>query len=218
MQTAGLGGTPAFQHRPGTAKVRPKRALIDAPSEHHERWITIIRSRHSGRRSVNSGHSPGPSRSAENFSMRGAPGFFDIEVRLEELSAKGDDRERLMGIVDFEIFRADLERAVPRADRAKGGRLESQAAKAVPVWLELPSAGFPPTSPPLARCQAAEQRFPRCRRRWFAVSSYASPQAARSRGNPSTRGPSLGSHPDLRPEQRGKNNFAAPEHLQRSKC
>src|SRR5271169_5246612 len=59
---------------------------------------------------------------AENFSMRGDPGFFDIEVRLGELSAKGDDLERLKGIVDFEIFRADLERAVPRADRAKGGR------------------------------------------------------------------------------------------------
>ena len=54
--------------------------------------------------------------------MRGDPGFFDIEVRLEELSAKGDDLERLKRIVDFEIFRADLERAVPRADRAKGGR------------------------------------------------------------------------------------------------
>ena len=54
--------------------------------------------------------------------MRGDPGFFDIDVRLEELSAKGDDLERLKGIVDFEIFRADLERAVPRADRSKGGR------------------------------------------------------------------------------------------------
>jgi transposase, IS5 family len=54
--------------------------------------------------------------------MRGDPGFFDIDVRLGELSAKGDDLERLKGIVDFEIFRGDLERAVPRADRAKGGR------------------------------------------------------------------------------------------------
>jgi transposase, IS5 family len=54
--------------------------------------------------------------------MRGDPGFFDVDVRLEELSAKGDDLERLKGIVDFEIFRADLERAVPRADRSKGGR------------------------------------------------------------------------------------------------
>jgi IS5 family transposase len=54
--------------------------------------------------------------------MRGDPGFFDVDVRLEELSAKGDDLERLKGIVDFEIFRADLERAAPRADRSKGGR------------------------------------------------------------------------------------------------
>ncbi len=54
--------------------------------------------------------------------MRGEPGFFDIDERLKELSAKRDDLERLKGIVDFEIFRADLERAVPRADRAKGGR------------------------------------------------------------------------------------------------
>jgi hypothetical protein len=30
--------------------------------------------------------------------------------------------ERLKGLVDFELFRADLERAVPRADRSRGGR------------------------------------------------------------------------------------------------
>ena len=38
------------------------------------------------------------------------------------LSKKGDDLERLAGVVDFEVFRPELERAVPRADRAKGGR------------------------------------------------------------------------------------------------
>jgi len=54
--------------------------------------------------------------------MRGEAGFFDIDERLKELSAKGDDLERLTAIVDFEMFRADLERAVPRSDRAKGGR------------------------------------------------------------------------------------------------
>jgi transposase, IS5 family len=54
--------------------------------------------------------------------MRGQPGFFDIEERLKELSAKGDALERLNAVVDFELFRRDLERAVPRADRAKGGR------------------------------------------------------------------------------------------------
>jgi IS5 family transposase len=54
--------------------------------------------------------------------MRGQPGFFDVEERLKELSAKGDALERLNAAVNFELFRADLERAVPRSDRAKGGR------------------------------------------------------------------------------------------------
>jgi IS5 family transposase len=54
--------------------------------------------------------------------MRGEPGFFDVEERLRELSAKGDELERLNAVMDFELFRADLERAVPRSDRSKGGR------------------------------------------------------------------------------------------------
>jgi transposase, IS5 family len=54
--------------------------------------------------------------------MRGQAGFFDVEERLRELSAKGDGLERLNGVVDFEQFRGDLERAVPRSRRLKGGR------------------------------------------------------------------------------------------------
>ena len=49
-------------------------------------------------------------------------GLFDVDGRLRELSAKGDDLERLKLLVSFENFRGDLERAVPRSDRAKGGR------------------------------------------------------------------------------------------------
>jgi transposase, IS5 family len=49
-------------------------------------------------------------------------GFFDVEDRLAGLSKKGDDLERLAAVVDFELFRPELERAVPRADRSKGGR------------------------------------------------------------------------------------------------
>jgi IS5 family transposase len=52
----------------------------------------------------------------------GAPGFFDVDEPLAELSAKGDDLERVKGLVDFEIFRSGLEVAVPRSDRQKGGR------------------------------------------------------------------------------------------------
>jgi IS5 family transposase len=54
--------------------------------------------------------------------MVGQGGFFDIDDRLKELSAKGDDLERLNAIVDFEVFRPDLARAVPRSDGSKGGR------------------------------------------------------------------------------------------------
>ena len=54
--------------------------------------------------------------------MRGQGGFLDIDERLQELSAKGDDLERLNAIVDFEVFRADLARAVPRSEGSKGGR------------------------------------------------------------------------------------------------
>jgi IS5 family transposase len=53
--------------------------------------------------------------------MRGQAGFFYIEDRLKELSAKGDALERLTAVVDFELFRGDLERAVRRSDRSKGG-------------------------------------------------------------------------------------------------
>ena len=53
---------------------------------------------------------------------KGTPGFFDVEERLAELSAKGDDLERVKALVDFELFRAALETAVPRAERSKGGR------------------------------------------------------------------------------------------------
>jgi hypothetical protein len=53
--------------------------------------------------------------------MRGQSGFFDVDERLKELSAKGDSLERLNAMVDFQLFRLDLERAVPRSDRSKGG-------------------------------------------------------------------------------------------------
>jgi transposase, IS5 family len=54
--------------------------------------------------------------------MAGQPGFFDGDERLEWLSAAGDPLERLAAVVDFELFRGELERALKRSDRAKGGR------------------------------------------------------------------------------------------------
>jgi hypothetical protein len=52
--------------------------------------------------------------------MGRAAGFFDVEERLAGLSKKGDDLEGLAAVVDFELFRPELERAVPRG--SKGGR------------------------------------------------------------------------------------------------
>ena len=54
--------------------------------------------------------------------MAGQPGFFDGDERLKALSAAGDPLERLAKVVDFEVFRGELEAALSRSDRAKGGR------------------------------------------------------------------------------------------------
>ena len=54
--------------------------------------------------------------------MAGQPGFFDADQRLRALSAAGDPLERLAAVVEFELFRADLEAALDRPDRSRGGR------------------------------------------------------------------------------------------------
>jgi hypothetical protein len=40
--------------------------------------------------------------------MAGPRGFFDTDERLRELSEAGDPLERLLAVVDFEIFRGEL--------------------------------------------------------------------------------------------------------------
>lgn len=52
----------------------------------------------------------------------GSAGFLDAEELLRWLSASGDPLERLRAVVDFEAFRAELEAALLRADRSRGGR------------------------------------------------------------------------------------------------
>jgi hypothetical protein len=54
--------------------------------------------------------------------MSGQAGFFDADERLGVLSAMGDPLERLASAVDFELFRAELDAALQRSDRGKGGR------------------------------------------------------------------------------------------------
>jgi len=50
------------------------------------------------------------------------PGFWSVEDRLRELSAQGDPLEKLLEIVDFELFRPVLDDALGGTDRLKGGR------------------------------------------------------------------------------------------------
>ena len=54
--------------------------------------------------------------------MAQQPGLFDFDERYAVLSATGDPLERFSAVVDFEIFRIDLDAALARSDRAKGGR------------------------------------------------------------------------------------------------
>ena len=62
------------------------------------------------------------------------PGFFDSDERLKALSAAGDPLERLAQVIDFEVFRGDLEAALSRSDRLK----------ACP-WIEQGAADRPMT-------------------------------------------------------------------------
>lgn len=67
--------------------------------------------------------------------MAGQPGFFDLDERYAALSASGDPLERLARVVDFEIFRADLDRALNRSARPKGGRPPMDAVLMVKILV-----------------------------------------------------------------------------------
>lgn len=54
--------------------------------------------------------------------MSDQPGFFDLDERYAALSAAGDPLLRLGELVDFELFRRPLIRALRRSERRKGGR------------------------------------------------------------------------------------------------
>jgi transposase, IS5 family len=54
--------------------------------------------------------------------MSGQRGFFDLDARYAALSAVGDPLEKLQALVDFEIFRPEIDAALKRSDGSKGGR------------------------------------------------------------------------------------------------
>lgn len=49
-------------------------------------------------------------------------GFFDVDERLKRVSDLGDPLEIMAEIIDFEVFRPVLDKALARSDRSKGGR------------------------------------------------------------------------------------------------
>src|SRR5947209_10776219 len=55
-------------------------------------------------------------------SMRGEPGFFDVDERLKRLSDLGDQLLAFTAAVDFEIFRPELMGALAYSDGSQGGR------------------------------------------------------------------------------------------------
>lgn len=48
--------------------------------------------------------------------MARQPGFFDLDERLQQLSSGGDPLERLSAVIDFELFRKPLAKALKRSD------------------------------------------------------------------------------------------------------
>lgn len=54
--------------------------------------------------------------------MRGQPGLFDIDERLKRLSDLGDQLLAFARVVDFEVFRPELLRALAYSEGAQGGR------------------------------------------------------------------------------------------------
>ena len=54
--------------------------------------------------------------------MRGQARFFDVDERLKRLSDLGDQLLAFAKVVDFELFRPDLSKALAYSDGAQGGR------------------------------------------------------------------------------------------------
>ena len=53
--------------------------------------------------------------------MWGQAGFFDIDDRLRRLSDLGDQLEAFRVVLDFEIFRPELDAALAYSDGRKAG-------------------------------------------------------------------------------------------------
>lgn len=54
--------------------------------------------------------------------MAAQRGFFDLDERYAALSKAGDPPERLAGVIDFDLFRPELDATLDRSDGRQGGR------------------------------------------------------------------------------------------------
>ncbi len=54
--------------------------------------------------------------------MAAQRGLFDLGERYAALSKAGDPLERLAGVIDFELFRPELDATLDRSDGRQGGR------------------------------------------------------------------------------------------------
>lgn len=80
--------------------------------------------------------------------MPGQPGFFALDERYADLSKTGDPLERLASVVDFEVFRPELDRALgPIEGRASadGRRLVDVQGSGAPgtLWDVRRTGGIP---------------------------------------------------------------------------
>ena len=86
--------------------------------------------------------------------MRGQAGFFDVDERLKELSAKGDTLERLNGIVDFGAVPVRLVAVGTPPGWCEGRtpavrpRVHVQGAGASPATTGSPRTISPPSASP----------------------------------------------------------------------
>lgn len=67
----------------------------------------------------------------------GQPGFFDLDKRLEAISAKGDPLEALNAVVPFESFRAEIEAVVRRAPEERKSNAGRKPFDAVMMFKVL---------------------------------------------------------------------------------
>lgn len=66
--------------------------------------------------------------------MADQPGFFDLSERYKGLSAAGDPLERLLAVVDYEVFRGPLVAALRRSARSKGSRPPFYPVLMFKIW------------------------------------------------------------------------------------